>query len=169
METINALAQFVALHAELDQQRIFLTGKLGIDEVAELLAEPGTDGRVHFYISHHLIAPVVPAPLYRELTTDEQHVLIGALKKEEHHLPTTLDVAVFRRFVHELSYSLEHRPSERFNGTRFGAVVRTESGALFGHFAIGVDVVGTLHDTRRSITVETHVVPMHPNRFRRLS
>jgi hypothetical protein len=169
METTNPLAQFVALHAVLDEQRIFLTGKLGIDEVAEILAEPGTDGAIHFYISQHVIAPVVPAPLYRELTSDELPALFGALKKEEHHLPATLDPGVFRMFVHHLAYNIEHRPSTRFTAARFGAIVRTTSGALVGHFGIGVDVVGTLHDTRRSITVETHVVPLHPNRFRHLS
>jgi hypothetical protein len=169
METTTPLAQFVALHAELDQQRIFLTGKLGIDQVAELLAEPGTDGAIHFYISQHAIAPIVPAPLYRELTSDELPVLQSALKREEHHLPATLDAGVFHMFVHQLAYKLEHPPSVRFNATRFGAIVKTTSGALVGHFDVGFDVVGTLHDTRRSITVETHVVPLHPNRFRRLN
>jgi hypothetical protein len=169
METTTPLAQFVALHAELDEQRIFLTGKLGIDEVAELLAEPGTDGAIHFYISQHVIAPIVPAPLYRELTSDELPVLQHALKKEDHHLPATLDVGVFRMFEHQLAHTLDHPPSTRFNATRFGAIVKTESGELVGHFSIGVDVVGTLHDSRRSITVETHVVPLHPNRFRRLN
>src|SRR5258708_18300631 len=98
METINPLSQFVALHSELEQQHILLTGKLGIDEVAEILAEPGTDGVIHFYISQHVIAPIVPAPLYRELTSDELKSLQGALKKEEHHLPATLDAGIFRMF-----------------------------------------------------------------------
>lgn len=169
METINPLAQFVALHAEIDQQRISLTGKLGIDEVAEILAEPGTDGVIHFFISQHIITSIVPAPLYRELTGDELRTLLGALKKEEQHLPATLDGGVFRLFVHQLAYKIEHRPSTRFNEARFGAIVRTDSGAIVGHLGLGVDVVGTVHDTRHSISVETHVVPLHPGRFRRLS
>jgi hypothetical protein len=169
METTSELAQFVALHAELDQQHIILTGKLGIDQVAELLAEPGTDGLVHFFISQHVVTSVESPPLYRELTSDEQQVLLGALKKEEHHLPDTLDPGVFRMFVHQLAYTVEHRPSQRFNGARFGAVVRTDSEEIIGHFALGIDVVGTLHDMHKSIAVETHVVPLHPNRFRRLN
>jgi hypothetical protein len=169
MEPINPLAQFVAVHAEIDQTRIFLSGKIGIDEVAEILAEPGTDGAFHFYISHHVIAPIVPAPLYRELSHDELPVLLAALRKEEQHPPATIDLGVLRIFVHQLAWTLEHQPSARFNGTRFGAIVRTASGAIVGHFGIGIDMTGTVHDTRRSITVEQHMVPLHPNRFRRLN
>jgi hypothetical protein len=165
------LDEFVALHAVLDTPRIFLTGKLGSDEVAELLAEPAglSDGLIHFYISHFKAAPVTPAPLYRELTSEELPVLLATLKKQEHHPPGTLDLGILRMFVHELAHKVHHPPSARFEGARFGAIVRAAHDGIFGHFGIGIDVAGTLHDTRRSITVEDHVVPLPPNRFRRLN
>jgi hypothetical protein len=169
MEPTDPIAHFVALHAELDHTRIFLTGKIGTDVAAEILAETGTDGAFHFYISQHVIAPITPAPLYRELTDEQLPQLLAALEKEEAHPPGSLDIGALRLFVHQLAHKVEHPPSARFNGVRFGAILRTAGGELVGHFGIGIDVAGMVHDTRRSITVEQHVVPLHPNRFRRLN
>jgi hypothetical protein len=171
MATTVGLEQFVALHAVVEPPLIFLDGKLGSDEVARLLAEPGrlSDGLIHFYISHFKAGPVTPAPLYRELTSEELSVLLATLKEQEHHPPATLDVRIMRMFVHELAHKVHHPPSTRFDGALFDSIVRTTNDGIFGHFGIGIAVVGTLHDTRRSITVEDHVVPFPPNRFHRLN
>lgn len=162
----EALSLFTALHAEVLQMT--LSGKLGIDQVAKILYELSNTGG-HFFIDVYTLAPVTPAPLYRELSQDEMQTLLATLQAEEQNPPAGLDVAVLETFIHLLSLAVGNQTSTRFNYVRFGEIAKDASGAIVGHLGLGVDVVGTIHDANCDITFEQHVVMLPPGPFRHLS
>ena len=163
----ETLSQFIALQAEVTQMH--LTGRLGVDQVAEILYEPDANGFGHFFINAYTIAPVYPAPLYRQLSLDEMRTLLVTLKEEELRIPYELDPVLLRTFIHLLSQAIENQPSTRFANARFGAVTRDTHGVISGQFGLGVDIAGTIHDAHGIVTVEQHVVPMPPGPFQHLS
>ena len=163
----ETLSQFIALQAEVTQMH--LTGRLGVDQVAEILYEPDANGFGHFFINAYTIAPVYPAPLYRQLSLDEMRTLLITLKEEELRIPYELDPVLLRTFIHLLSQAIENQPSTRFANARFGAVTRDTHGVISGQFGLGVDIAGTIHDAHGIVTVEQHVVPMPPGPFQHLS
>jgi len=160
------LTQFTAARAEVLQMTI--SGRLGIDQVAKILYElSNTGGR--FFIDVHTVAPITPAPLYRELSQEELQTLLATLQAEEQHPPSGLDETELDTFIHLLSQAVATQPSTRFNFIRFGEVVRDASGAIVGHVGLGVDVVGTIHDANGDVTFEQHVVMLPPGPFQQLS
>lgn len=163
----GTLSQFVALQAEVTQMH--LTGRLGVDQVAEILYEPDANGFGHFFINTYTIAPIQPAPLYRQLSLDEMRTLLVSLKEEEQRIPNGLDPVLLRTFIHLLSQAIENQPSTRFANARFGTVTRDAHGVISGQFGLGVDIAGTIHDAHGIVTVEQHVVPMPPGPFQHLS
>ncbi len=146
-----------------------LTGRLGVDQVAEILYEPDANGFGHFFINAYTIAPVHPAPLYRQLSLDEMRTLLVTLKEEEQRVPYELDPVLLRTFIHLLSQAIENQPSTRFVNARFGTVMRDAYGVITGQFGLGVDIAGTIHDAHGIVTIEQHVVPMPPGPFQHLS
>lgn len=163
----ETLSQFTALQAEVTQMH--LTGKLGIDQVAEILYEPDANGFGHFFINAYTIAPIHPAPLYRQLSLDEMRTLLITLQEEEQHIPSELDRVLLRTFIHLLSQAIENQPSTRFVNARFGEITSDAHGVIIGQFVLGVDIAGTIHDAHQIITIEQHVVPMPPGPFQHLS
>jgi hypothetical protein len=160
------LTQFIAARAEVLQMTI--SGRLGIDQVAKILYElSNTGGR--FFIDVHTVAPITPAPLYRELSQEELQTLLATLQDEEQHPPSGLDESELETFIHLLSQALATQPSNRFNFIRFGEVVRDASDAIVGHVGLGIDVVGTIHDANCDVTFEQHVVMLPPGPFQQLS
>ena len=105
----------------------------------------------------------------RDLTDEEMRSLLGSLQHQLDNPPVSVDVVALETFVRLLSRALRFEPSTRFDHARFAAVAEDPSGALVGHMGIGIDTVGTVHDTGRVITFEQHVVPGPPRQFRRLS
>ena len=75
----GGFTQFTAVHAEVLQMT--LSGRYGIDQVAKILYElSNTGGR--FFIDVHTVAPITPAPLYRELSLTEMQSLLTTLQAE---------------------------------------------------------------------------------------
>ncbi len=105
----------------------------------------------------------------RDLTDDEMRALLASLQQELKDPTVSVDVVALETFVGLLTRALRHHPSTRFDHVRFAEVVEDPSGAIVGHMGIGIDMVGTVHDARRVITFEQHVVPGPPGEFRRLS
>jgi hypothetical protein len=160
------LTQFTAVRADVLQMTI--SGRLGIDQVAKILYElSNTGGR--FFIDVHTIAPITPAPLYRELSQEELQTLLATLQDEEQHPPAGLDLPALQTFIHLLSQAVGSQPSNRFNYISFGEVVRDTSDAIVGHVGLGIDVVGTIHDANCDVTFEQHVVMLPPGPFQHLS
>ena len=164
--TAGAFSQFTAVDAEVLQMT--LTGRQGIDQVAKILYELSTTGG-RFFIDVHPIAPITPAPLYRELSLEEMQALLATLRAEEQNPPSGLDVPALRAFIDLLCQAVDNQPSTRFNYIRFGGIVRDTSSAIVGHVGLGVDVVGTIHDANGDVTFEQHVVMLPPGPFRQLS
>ena len=122
----GALSQFTAVSAEVLQMT--LTGKVGIDRVAKILYElTNTGGR--FFIDVHTIAPITPAPLYRELSQEELQTLLATLQDQEQDPPDGLDEAELETFIHLLCQAVDNQPSTRFNNVRFGGIAKDASGA----------------------------------------
>jgi hypothetical protein len=163
----ETLSQFTALQAEVTQMH--LTGRLGTDQVAEILYEPDANAVGHFFINAYTIAPIHPAPLYRQLSLDEMRTLLVTLKAEEQRIPYELDPVLLHTFIHLLSQAIENQPSTRFANARFGKITRDAYGVIIGQFGLGVDIAGTIHDAHGIVTAEQHVVPMPPGPFQRLS
>jgi len=159
-------SQFTAVHAEVLQMTI--SGRMGVDQVAKILYElSNTGGR--FFIDVHTIAPITPAPLYRELSPEEMQSLLTTLQAEEQNPPSGLDLPSLQTFINLLSQAVGSQPSHRFNYIRFGSVVHDACNAIVGDVGLGVDVVGTIHDANGFVTFEQHVVMLPPGPFQQLS
>jgi hypothetical protein len=159
---------FVALVADGNE----LSGKSGSD-VLNILYEPPASPDAQFtnfsYEEYPADPGSHPLSLWIRMTFDQLKQLHDALKAEEKRLPSTLDPGEFHLFLHRVSHELASQPSARFADARFGGIARESEGVIVAHFGLGVDIAGTIHDGHGRITVEQHVVPRHPRRFRPLS
>ena len=96
--------------------------------------------------------------------------LLEELRVELLVAPAGVDTAGLEVFVDLVEDALRcQAPSHRFDGARFGAVARDESGqVLYGHVGLGVDIAGTVRDVHHHHTFEQHVLFMPPGRYRPL-
>ena len=164
----SSLSQYIAQQAtqQATVDSIWLHGKLGNQGAMNILYEATPNGQGDFSVSS---LGLLSNTLLIQATPEQKKTLLEALRAEEHNPPSGLDVPVLRAFIHLLAQSVEDQPSTRFANARFGEIVQDMGGAIVGHCTLGVDVVGTLHDTHGLVTFEQHVVPMPPGRFRHIS
>ena len=160
-DTADTVATFEATQAEL-------TLRLASGDIT---AGPGTEIRYdhgQFLISTRASQGGLTT-LPRALTADELRTLLSALQQEQQHPPASLDLTALEIGIHLLAQAVAHHVSKRLDNARFADITRDTSGAIMAHLGLGVDMVGTVHDARETITFEQHVVPLPPSPFRHLS
>lgn len=159
-------SSFTALGGEV---QLYLSGKLATGEVANFFYTDDPRAPAHFMKNVYDPQRVHPIDLWVTLFDQEMPSLLAALKEAEKNISPGLDPLCLRSFIHELTQAIENQPSTRFNNARFSDIAQDRNGAIVGHFVLGVDVAGMIHDAHEIVTVEQHVVPMPPGHFRRLS
>jgi hypothetical protein len=138
-----------------------LTAAAGVDTISQITYDQG-----HFYTSFQVVGG--PPGARTELTADELKSLLTVLQHDKHH-PAGLDRTALGTLIHLVQEALRAEPSTRFDHARFGDIAKDAGGAIVAHLGLGVDLAGTVHDAKGSITFEQHVVPMKPGPFQPLS
>lgn len=136
----------------------------GIDTIEEIDYDGGQFTRRFRVVPGHGTTAVLNDEQLRQLLTE--------LRTELRAAPAGTDVLGLEVFADLIEDALKGEPpaSTRFDQARFGSVTSDESrNVLFGHLAIGVDVVGTVRDTNHELSFEQHVAPLGPGPFRPLS
>ena len=138
----------------------------GVDEIEEIDYENG--GR--FTRRVHVVGG--PSPGVIEVLDDQALArLLADLRAELKNPPSGADRVGLEVFTDLIEGALATEPvSMRFDTARFGDVTKDETRhILYGHLALGVDVVGTVRDMDYELTFEQHVVVLPPGAYRPLS
>ncbi|HSV66525.1 MAG TPA: hypothetical protein VLJ59_11540 [Mycobacteriales bacterium] len=159
------LASFQAAQAEVRSMRV--TGRPGPDTIQIIDFSDGI-----FTLGLQAARPGVVVPLIlRILGPQELAALLDALQDQldEPQPDPNLDLAALRAFVEVLTDKVGGGASNLFERARFADIGRDAAGAIVAHLGIGIDTVGTIHDSGCAITFSQRAIPLPPGPFRPLS
>lgn len=168
--THDHASSFASFHAtQADVVAIRVIGRSpGDADVLDVITY--SDGE--FTLTFAPAKPGVKVPAIVEILGPRQlSALLDALQDEIDHPPADhdLDLAALRAFVEVLAHKLGAAASNRFEGARFAGISRDAGDGIVGHFGLGIDTAGTVHDAAGKVTFSFHVIPLPPGPFSPLS
>lgn len=146
--------------------RAQLTRGVGVDQIEEI------DTNAEGLFTRRLRVVTGPGPGAIEVLNEAQlRQLLGELRAEIEAPPAGVDIAGIEAFADLIEDALRCPPASRlFDGAHLGNVTRDESrGILYGHVAIGFDVIGTVRDHRRVLSFEQQIITGPTGVYRPLS